>query len=107
MYLVRHCQPEGQEPSAALTEEGIAQAARLCAFLSDLPVERIVSSPYARALESIAPLGERLGIEVEVDGRLAERVLSTVPLPSWRRTWICRSGAGNRAERRCGGRAPP
>jgi 2,3-bisphosphoglycerate-dependent phosphoglycerate mutase len=83
LYVVRHCQAQGQEPSDPLTEQGKAQAEALCAFLARFDVERIVSSPFVRALESIRPLSARLGIPVEVDPRLQERTLSTVPLPDW------------------------
>jgi 2,3-bisphosphoglycerate-dependent phosphoglycerate mutase len=84
LYVVRHCQAEGQEPSASLTERGKQQAEALCAFLADFDVQRIVSSPFARAIESIRPLSARLGIPVETDQRLEERTLSTVPLADWR-----------------------
>lgn len=44
----------------------------------------ICSSPYARAQQSVAPLARRLGRPVEIDMRLAERVLSAEPLADWR-----------------------
>lgn len=84
LYVVRHCQAEGQEPAASLTERGRCQAEALCTFLVRLNVNRIVSSPFARAVESIRPLSVRLGIPVETDQRLVERTLSTVPLADWR-----------------------
>ena len=84
LYVVRHCQAEGQGPSAPLTERGRQQAEALCAFLADFGVQRIVSSPFARAVESIRPLSARLGVDVKIDQRLVERTLSTVPLTDWR-----------------------
>ena len=56
----------------------------LCAFLAQRDVERIVSSPFVRAIESVQPLSARLGIGVETDPRLVERTLSAVPIPDWR-----------------------
>jgi 2,3-bisphosphoglycerate-dependent phosphoglycerate mutase len=47
-------------------------------------VNLLVSSPYTRAQQSIAPLAQRLGLPVEIDTRLAERVLSAAPLAHWR-----------------------
>jgi 2,3-bisphosphoglycerate-dependent phosphoglycerate mutase len=82
--VVRHCQAEGQEPSASLTERGKQQAEALCAFLADFDVQRIVSSPFARAVESIRPLSAGLGVDVKIDQRLVERTLSTVLLADWR-----------------------
>lgn len=84
LYLVRHCQATGQEPDAPLTETGQQQAIVLADRLSELPIKRIISSPFARARQSIMPLSTRLWLAVETDDRLIERVLSTVPLDDWR-----------------------
>lgn len=85
MYLIRHCQATGQDPDAPLTETGKQQAIALADWFSKVPVRRIISSPFARACQSIMPLSERLGLTVEVDERLIERVLSPVPLDDWRK----------------------
>ncbi len=81
IYVVRHCQSLGQQQSASLTTEGKAQATLLANFFQGLQVERIVSSPFLRACQSITPLAEQLGISVEIDERLKERLLSTSMLP--------------------------
>jgi 2,3-bisphosphoglycerate-dependent phosphoglycerate mutase len=85
VYLVRHCQASGQEPDAPLTELGQKQAIALATRFSKVPIERIISSPFARAYQSIVPLSEHLGVTIEVDERLTERVLSPVPLDNWRK----------------------
>src|SRR5690348_8352577 len=84
LYLIRHCQTTGQEPDAVLTVEGGQQAEKLCEFLSEAPIARIVSSPFVRAVQSITPLAHRLGVPIEMDPRLQERVLSDHPLANWR-----------------------
>jgi 2,3-bisphosphoglycerate-dependent phosphoglycerate mutase len=84
LYLVRHCQATGQEPDAPLTQIGQQQAIALAGWLSDVSIGRIISSPFARAYQSIVPLSEHLGLTIEVDDRLVERVLSPVPLDNWR-----------------------
>ena len=84
LYLVRHCQSSGQEPEAPLTALGQQQAERLGAWLLPLGVARIVSSPYLRARQSVEPLARQLGIAVETDDRLIERILSVEPLDNWR-----------------------
>jgi 2,3-bisphosphoglycerate-dependent phosphoglycerate mutase len=84
LYIIRHCQAEGQEPTAELTAIGRQQAEILANFLQSAHIERILSSPFTRAVQSIEPLAQRLGIEIEVDARLIERVLSSEPLPNWR-----------------------
>lgn len=83
LYLIRHCKAEGQEPDAPLTSEGRLQAKQLAEFLSDKGIERIVSSPFVRACETVDPLAQKLNIPVEIDERLRERVLSVAWLPNW------------------------
>jgi len=78
IYWIRHCKAEGQPPEAPLTEEGKKQAEDLVGFFCDRGIERIVSSPFVRARDSVAPLAERLGLEIEIDDRLAERNLGDV-----------------------------
>jgi 2,3-bisphosphoglycerate-dependent phosphoglycerate mutase len=85
LYLVRHCQATGQEPDAPLTETGKQQAIALADWLGKVSIGRIISSPFVRAYRSVAPLSERLGLTIEVDERLIERVLSPIPLDDWRR----------------------
>ncbi|MFD1174551.1 histidine phosphatase family protein [Oceanobacillus picturae] len=83
IYIIRHCKAEGQAPDAPLTEEGFIQAKELAESLSDLKVDRIISSPFVRAIQTIKPFAENKKIEIEVDTRLAERVLSSTILTDW------------------------
>lgn len=83
LYLVRHCQATGQEPDAPLTAIGQQQAISLADWFGDTQIERIISSPFVRAYQSVMPLAERFSLTVEIDNRLVERVLSSVLLDSW------------------------
>ena len=83
IYLVRHCKAAGQASDAALTSEGGEEAKALAEFLSRVGINRIVSSPFARALKSIEPLSSRLNIEIKSDARLIEAALSTVDYADW------------------------
>ena len=83
IYVIRHCQAEGQSPEALLTDKGIKQALDLLEFFSDTKIDRIISSPYRRAIDSILPLANRLNIDVEINEKLKERILSTKNLPDW------------------------
>lgn len=83
IYVVRHCSAEGQAPHADLTAEGIFQAGELGNFFDEIKVDRIISSPFKRALSSARPIAERKKLRVEVDSRLAERVLSSHDLEGW------------------------
>jgi len=83
LYLVRHCKATGQAPEAPLTNTGQEQARALVRFFEGKEIKHIVSSPFVRAVQSIEPLAESLGLPVEIDERLAERILSTEDLPDW------------------------
>ncbi|RTE07203.1 histidine phosphatase family protein [Paenibacillus whitsoniae] len=83
LYLIRHCKAAGQAAEAELTMEGFAQAQELADFLMDHGIEKIVCSPFLRAIQSIQPLAQRLHVEIEIKNRLAERVLSSRDLPDW------------------------
>lgn len=85
IYIVRHCKAEGQEPGAPLTTDGALQALNLAETLAAVEIERIISSPYLRAQDSVAPLAERLNIPIELDERLIERVLSQDFNADWQR----------------------
>ena len=91
LLLVRHCASSSQSPDAPLSEAGLQQAELLSDFLAPFSPDHIVSSPFRRALQTIAPLAERTGLAVRHEPRLAERELSGAPLDDWpeqlRRTW--------------------
>jgi 2,3-bisphosphoglycerate-dependent phosphoglycerate mutase len=84
LYLVRHCQAVSQHPEAPLSSDGLAQADALADRLAGLGIERIVSSPFLRAIQSVTPLARRLGLAIQTDPRLREHVLSAADLPDWR-----------------------
>jgi 2,3-bisphosphoglycerate-dependent phosphoglycerate mutase len=83
IFLVRHCKAEGQEAEAPLSAEGVAQAILLAESLASVPIERIISSPFRRAIQSIEPLSQRIAVNIELDARLAERVLCAEPVADW------------------------
>lgn len=83
LYLIRHCSAEGQEPAAPLTPTGRKQAEQLAEHLMDRGIDRVISSPYLRALQSIQPFLECSGLTMAADKRLAERVLSASPMDNW------------------------
>lgn len=85
IFLIRHCQANGQAPDAPLTEAGRTQADTLAHFLMNQKISsaKIVSSPYTRALQTIAPFAKLTHLEVETDQRLIERKLSEEKLDNW------------------------
>lgn len=83
VYIIRHAQASGQDPAAPLTPQGELQAIDLADRLAALPIQRIISSPFTRAIQSIAPLAQRLNLAIMTDERLAERVLSSSDIADW------------------------
>jgi 2,3-bisphosphoglycerate-dependent phosphoglycerate mutase len=83
IYVVRHCEAYGQDSNSKLTEKGLFQSRYLSEFFSSIRINRIISSPFHRAIQSVEPISEEKNIKVEIDERLSERILSTRNLPDW------------------------
>ncbi|MHC0036017.1 histidine phosphatase family protein [Pseudoneobacillus sp. C159] len=83
IYFVRHAKAQGQEMEAALTEKGVEQAGKLVDFFENRPVEKIYSSPFKRAVDTIQPLADVKGLKIQIDDRLGERVLSSLMFDDW------------------------
>jgi 2,3-bisphosphoglycerate-dependent phosphoglycerate mutase len=90
VVLVRHAAATGQQADASLTIDGQHQARALDHFLRRFRIERVICSPFRRAVESIDPFCMQAGLCVETDPRLVERVLSAGKLLDWRQH-LCRS----------------
>jgi 2,3-bisphosphoglycerate-dependent phosphoglycerate mutase len=75
-YLIRHAhaewQPDEQRP---LSLQGERDALRVAETLADRPVRAAISSPYRRAIQTIAPLADTLDLEIQIDDRFRERAL--------------------------------
>lgn len=83
IFIVRHCKATGQSAEAPLTETGFKQANALADFFRDKRADRIISSPFLRALQSIEPVARQKKLAVVEDNRLSERVLSSKAFPDW------------------------
>lgn len=83
IYIVRHCEAQGQPTESQLTDKGYKQAIYLSEFFSNPKIDRIISSPFLRAIQSVEPISEETNIKIEIDERLSERTLSTTNLPDW------------------------
>ncbi|MGT8904693.1 histidine phosphatase family protein [Bacillus safensis] len=46
-------------------------------------LNQIISSPYKRAIQTIEPLAHTKQLEIKIDQRLSERVLSSKPIDDW------------------------
>src|SRR5918996_722845 len=103
MYLVRHAKAgsrtEWKEPDhlRPLNAGGMQQAERFVAVLHGSPVERILSSPHVRCVETLQPLASERGLTVEESEDLAEgagpaRALALLSDVSGKPTVLCSHG---------------
>lgn len=71
VYLVRHALAgdkrawEGPDERRPLTQRGRRQARGLVELLAGSPVDRVVSSPRARCVQTVQPLADARGLPVE------------------------------------------
>jgi len=86
MILLRHGQSEFNVafnatrvdpgiPDPRLTEEGRQQAQAAARRLAEHPVERLIASPYTRALETAEIVAGVLGLAIEVEPMVREHCL--------------------------------
>lgn len=78
LYLVRHAKAgsrhdwDGPDDQRPLSKKGRRQADSLVKLLFDKQVERVLSSPFVRCVETVQPLADKLGLTVENAEALAE-----------------------------------
>lgn len=78
LFLVRHADAghrsdfDGPDRERPLSKRGRRQAEGIREQLTDVGVQRLLASPYVRCVQSLEPLGVRLGIAVEPERRLIE-----------------------------------
>lgn len=74
VHLVRHGQKMATRPDPHLTEVGHQQAQLTGQFLKSKPIERIIASPMTRTQQTAGHIAKALGLPVELDHRLKERM---------------------------------
>ncbi len=103
LYLFRHAKAgdrqrwEGDDFHRPLSRRGRRQAEGLVDLLRDVHLERILSSPYVRCMESVVPLAARRGVAIEPTDALAEgapleAALALVRKHAHRDTLLCSHG---------------
>lgn len=76
VYFVRHAQPNYEnhdDSSRELSPKGLADRALVTDYLRNKGVDAVLSSPYRRAMDTVAPLAEQLGLTVETVEDFRER----------------------------------
>lgn len=78
LLLVRHGRAghrtrwEGDDQDRPLSQRGVRQATSLVAQLRDYDVDRVLSSPYLRCVQTVEPLAAVRGLKVEESDEFAE-----------------------------------
>jgi 8-oxo-dGTP diphosphatase len=78
LFLVRHAAAgnrsewAGEDRMRPLSGRGEKQALGLATSLSQAPIERILTSPFVRCRQTVEPLADKLGLEVEERDELSE-----------------------------------
>lgn len=79
LLLVRHAHARarkewsGEDLARPLTHQGLRQAQGLISVVEKFPAPgRVLSSPYLRCLQTVAPLAARYELQVERDDSMAE-----------------------------------
>jgi len=76
IYFVRHAQPDEDckdDRTRPLTSKGLIDCQEVTRTLTGIRIDRIISSPYKRSVDTIAGFAESLGMEISTDERLRER----------------------------------
>ncbi|HLV05047.1 MAG TPA: NUDIX hydrolase [Actinomycetaceae bacterium] len=78
VLVVRHARArkrtawKGGESTRPLTPVGHAQARGLIPLLAAYGVDRVLSSPWRRCVDTVAPYAERIGVEIEMHPEITE-----------------------------------
>lgn len=96
LYLLRHAEskadPNFPESDWPLSPRGRKQAQALIQTLKTLSIDRVYSSPYRRAFNTVAPFARHQDLVINIDERLRERTLTCEWLDDHeqavRETWI-------------------
>jgi 8-oxo-dGTP diphosphatase len=80
VLLIRHARAgeraewEGDDRLRPLDDRGWQQAEKLVELLAEFPVERILSSPYDRCVQTVEPLARTRRLAIELREELSEEL---------------------------------
>jgi 8-oxo-(d)GTP phosphatase len=80
LILIRHASAgsreewRGADRIRPLDEKGERQARALVDLLADLAIERLLTSPYRRCVQTVVPLSVARGLDVELREELGEQL---------------------------------
>jgi 8-oxo-dGTP diphosphatase len=81
LYLIRHAQAGDRtfghrDLYRQLTSQGVERAKAISELLADVGIDRVLSSPATRCVQTVQPLASGLGLEVEEHPDLWEGTLT-------------------------------
>ncbi len=100
IILIRHAEATAPEEGVGaeserdrpLTERGLREAEVLAETLAGIQPDHVYSSPYRRAIQTVAPIANRCALKVELIEDLRERLLSPGHVPDFleqlQRCWL-------------------
>ena len=81
VYFVRHAEPNynnRDDMSRELTAKGMADREPVTQFLSDKNIEVVLSSPYKRAVDTVAHFADSKGLGIEIVDNIKERKVDSI-----------------------------
>ena len=66
VFLIRHAEKVDESRDPGLSEAGLQRSRELARVLRDAGIQRIHSTDYIRTRDTVAPLANMLGLEVEL-----------------------------------------
>lgn len=90
LLLVRHAEsiPPGpgfeDEFTRPLSDAGFRQAEQLAARLAGWRPDRLVASPYRRAIQTLEPFSRVSGLEITIDPEFREHRMAPTSIPNWK-----------------------
>ncbi|MBQ9120461.1 MAG: histidine phosphatase family protein [Lachnospiraceae bacterium] len=76
IYFVRHAEPNYNNHNdllRELTEKGLQDRKLVTAFLADKQIDKVLSSPYHRSVDTVKDFADRHGFEIEIVEDFRER----------------------------------
>ena len=79
IYFIRHATPDrsvGEDATYPLNEKGLADVALVTAFLRGKNIDAVLSSPFKRAMDTVADFAEEAGLSIELIDDFRERAVT-------------------------------
>ena len=76
VYFIRHAESDisiRDEAMRPLTEKGMRDCLLVTEYLSDKNIDRVISSPFKRAVDTVSDFAEKFGFEIELIDDFRER----------------------------------